>query len=138
VLNAYNAKVFLIEGIIVNNNMTHDQMYAISRDRMEEIMKEVRNRCKNDKVFEQELIQDPTETLKKEGLKLQPGISFQVTKTEEEARQLPDNVIPLSFEQNSLDIEDLDKVAGGGNVFEDQAAKEYMEKEMERRRNAGG
>lgn len=95
--------------------MTYDQIFATSRDKMEEIMKEVHEKCINDKGFEQELFSNPTETLKKKGLELQPGMSFQIVKTEEEVNLLPDNVIPLSFgdKQDLLSVEDLDKVVGG-------------------------
>jgi hypothetical protein len=46
---------------------------------------------------------------------VQPGIRFQLVKTEEEANLLPDNVIPLSFQnkKGALSSEDLQKVAGG-------------------------
>jgi hypothetical protein len=99
----------------MNNDMTYDQLFVTSRDRMEEIMKAVLEKCDNDKIFEQALLSDPTETLKKEGLELQPGMSVQIVKTEEEASLLSNNVIPLSIgnKQNSLSLKDLEDVAGG-------------------------
>ena len=98
----------------MNKDMTYDQLFATSRDRMEEIVKEVFEKCKNDKVFDQALHNDPTETLKKEGLELQPGISFQIVKTEEDAKRLPHNIIPLCLDdKHFLDGSELDKVAGG-------------------------
>jgi hypothetical protein len=100
----------------MNKDMTYDQIFATSQDRMIEIMKRVHEKCKNDKIFEQVLLNNPTETLKKEGLELQNGISFQIVKTKEEANVLPDNVIPLLFEdrEEALSEEELQKVAGGG------------------------
>lgn len=119
-------------------NMTYEQLYATSRERMEEIMKVVREKCKNDKIFEQELFKYPTETLKKEGLKLQPDICFQFVKSEEDTERLPDSVIPLTFKfveteaeanalpasvfplvrtqknNEGLSMDSLDKVAAGG------------------------
>lgn len=104
------------KGAEMKKEMTYEQIFVTSRDEMEEIMKEVREKYKNDKVFERNLISNPTETLKKEGLELQKGISFQIVKTEEEANLLPGNVVPLSFDNNnkdSLSLEELDNIAGG-------------------------
>jgi hypothetical protein len=69
-------------------------------------------------MFEHALLNDPTETLKKEGLKLQPGIRFQIIKTEEEAKQLPNNVIPIFFgdKQDILSMDYLDKIVGGASI----------------------
>jgi hypothetical protein len=64
----------------MNKDMTYEQIFATSRDRMEEIMKEVHEKYKNDTMFEHALLNDPTETLKKEGLKLQPDIAFKLLK----------------------------------------------------------
>jgi hypothetical protein len=130
----------------MNKDMTYDQIFATSQDRMIEIMKRVHEKCKNDKIFEQVLLNNPTETLKKEGLELQKDISFQIVKTKEEANVLPDNVIPLLFEERkgALSEEELQKVAGGGGIFDavsgnstfktlieneklkDEAAKQYF------------
>jgi hypothetical protein len=99
----------------MKKDMSYDQIFATSRNKTEEIMKTVREKCINDKVFEQDLLNKPTETLQKEGLELQKGIRFQVVKTADEANILPDNVIPLLLENKNeaLSPEDLDKVAGG-------------------------
>lgn len=95
--------------------MKFGQFFTISEEKVEEIMKRVGEKCKNDKSFELELHNHPTETLKKEGLELQPGMRFQVVNTLDEANALPDNVVPLSFKNNkdSLSLNDLQKVAGG-------------------------
>jgi hypothetical protein len=105
----------VIKEILMNKEKTYDQLFATSRDKMKEIMKEVFEKCKNDKIFERELLNNPTETIKKEGLELKPGVSIQIIKTEKEASLLPNNVIPLflSDKQEPLSVEELDKVAGG-------------------------
>lgn len=66
-------------------------------------------------MFEQKLLTNPTQTLQKEGLELQKGLSFQIVNTVEEANSLPDNVIPLSLENGKgvLSKEKLDNVTGG-------------------------
>jgi hypothetical protein len=103
-----------IKETIMNKDMTYEQLFAISRDRIGEIMKEVFEKCKNDKKFEQVMLNDPTGTLKKEGLELQPGISFQIVKTMEDAKLLPNNIIPLYADaKHLLTPEELDVVAAG-------------------------
>lgn len=99
----------------MKKDMKHDRIFALPQDQVSEIMNRVTEKYKNDPTFKKNLIIHPTETLKEEGLELQPGLSIQIVKTEEEARQLPDNVIPISFgdKQDSLSLEDLDKVSGG-------------------------
>lgn len=105
----------------MKKNMTFEQIFAMPQDKVQVIMKEVREKCKNDKIFEQELIKHPTEIFKKEGLKLQAGISLQFVKTEEEVKLLPDNVIPItiSHKKGPLSPEQLKKVAGGLTVQTD-------------------
>lgn len=127
--------------------MKFEQIFAISQDKAEEIMKRVGEKYKNDKVFKQELHSNATETLRKEGLELQSGISFKFVKTEEEAKSLPHNVIPISFENNedSLLLDDLDKVVGAGDMPDGILPLEEVhklwgknfEREMQKRIDAG-
>ncbi len=95
--------------------MRYDQIFATSQNKMKDIMKKVIERCQNDKIFEEDLRNNPTEILQKEGLELQPGIRIQIIKTVAEANSLPDNVIPLSLDNRKsvLSQEELEKVAGG-------------------------
>lgn len=104
----------------MSKDISYEQMLVTSQDRFNKIMKHVINKCKNDKTFEHNLLNNPTEILKQEGLELQPNVSFQTVKTEEEARLLPNNVIPflLKEKQGPLSEEDLDKVVGGGSAIQ--------------------
>jgi hypothetical protein len=106
----------------MSNDRSHDQIFSTSQDKVEDIMKKVFEKYKTDKTFEQNLIKNPTGTLKKEGLELKPGFSFQIVKTIEEANSLPVNIIPLLFENKkvSLSLDELDQVAGGKKVMDDE------------------
>lgn len=103
-------------------------LFAMSQDKVKEIMNAVGEKCKTDENFAQELRNNPTQMLQKEGLQFQPGISVQLIKTENEATLLPDNVIPISFgiTEDSLSVDVLDKVVGGAKTHE-EAMKEIQD-----------
>lgn len=60
---------------------------------------------------------NPTQAMLDAGVTLKKGITFKLVKSEEEAKAVPSNVIPLIWtpknNNDALSMENLDKVAGG-------------------------
>lgn len=64
----------------------------------------------------QTFIENPTQALRDVGINLKEGMSIKFVASEEEAKSLPSNVIPIKVPQENneaLSMNDLDKVAGG-------------------------
>lgn len=104
----------------MNKDINYNQVFVTPINITKQIMTTAHEKCINDSLFKQNFLENPTDTLQKEGLKLHKGFSFRFVTTIEEANSLPDNVIPLSFEnkRESLSLEDLEKVAGGKTMQE--------------------
>lgn len=102
----------------MNKDMNYNQVFVTPINITKQIMTTAHEKCINDSLFKQNFLEDPTDILEKEGLKLHKGFSFRFVTTVEEANSLPDNVIPLSFEnkKEALSLEDLQKIAGGGSM----------------------
>jgi hypothetical protein len=65
-------------------------------------------------------IENPTKALIDAGVTLKEGIALKYVETEEEANALPANVLPLMRTKKNneeLSMQDLDKVAGGEDVY---------------------
>ena len=100
----------------MKEGMKYEDIFAMPQENLIQCMQKINLKCKNDEEFKQQLKDNPTETLKKEGVQLQPNIRFQTIQTEEEAKDLPDNVIPFAIQEQkkgALSSNDLKKVAGG-------------------------
>jgi hypothetical protein len=105
----------IIMGNQMKTDLKFDEIFFTSRNKIEEIMNAVVEKRRIDKDFDHKLLHNPTETLQKEGLELQKGFSIQIVKTKEEAKALPDKIIPLILQNKEgvLSASDLDRVVGG-------------------------
>ncbi|WP_133128365.1 hypothetical protein [Legionella nagasakiensis] len=100
----------------MKEGMKYEDIFAMPKDELESIINVIKHKCKNDEEFKTRLKENPTDVLNAEGIRLQPNIRFKLVESEEEAKKLPENVIPFTFQEQkkeSVSPEDLKEVAGG-------------------------
>ncbi|WP_133128927.1 hypothetical protein [Legionella nagasakiensis] len=99
--------------------MNYEDIFAMPQEELDVLVQRIYQKIQKDERFKQRLKEKPTEVLEKEGIKLQPGLCFQVVASKEEAMQLPVNVIPfplITGKKGKVALTDLTEVAGGGYI----------------------